>query len=402
MPILQNYTQFNGRHWETGTVRNYFDYNGVKAPHTGRPYSEALLMGVSGGAVMGYFSFAYEGYDPHARILTRNTFDPFDTMLSRLGVVQNVMQTSKPEKGVANLVAALEEGVPAIVWADMWSLPTNALSYDDGMWAMFPILVYGYERAADTVWVSDRALVPLTVTTAELATARGRVKKDKLRVLTLERPNEGKLVTAVQLGIWDCIKLYTEKPPKGSRNNFGLQAYRWWAELLTKPTARMSWEKEFPAGRKMLSGLTNAFGDINTFGKNGHAERDVYADFLEEAAVLLHKPALTEAAAHFRRSAVAWDALSLALLPDEVAPFKETRELMLRRHEIFTTQGNAALEEMKQIDGRLKTIRHEMETHFPLDAAEVTAVRQNIADHVMHVHDIETEAVTILKAAMGS
>lgn len=401
MAILKNYTQFNGRHWETGTVRNYFDTIGVKAPHTGRPYSEALLMGVSGGAVMGYFSFAYEGYDPHARILTRNTFDPFDTMLSRLGIVQHMMQTNKPEKGVANLVEALEEGLPAIVWADMWSLPYNALSYDDGMWAMFPILVYGYDEKADQVWISDRAEVPLTVTTAELAAARGRVKKDKFRVLTMERPNEEKLATAVQLGIWDCIKLYTEKPPKGSANNFGLQAYRWWAELLTKPTARLSWEKEFPAGRKMLAGLTNAFGDIQIFGKNGHAERDVYADFLDEAAVLLHKPALQESAVHFRRSGSAWDALSLALLPDEIVPFKETRELMLRRHEIFTRQGNAAVEEMKRIDGRLAAIMNEMESDFPLDVAGVTAVRQNIADHILHIHNIETYAVAALKKAMS-
>ncbi|MBK8431283.1 MAG: BtrH N-terminal domain-containing protein [Chloroflexi bacterium] len=279
MPILQNYHQFDGRHWETGTVRNALDYMGIKAPHTGLPYSEALLMGVSGGAVMGYFSFAYEGYDPHARILTRNTFDPFDTMLSRLGIGQQVRQTSKPAKGVANLVDALEEGLPTLVWADMWSLPYNALTYDEGMWGMFPILVYGYDETADTVSIADRAQLPLTVTTAELATARGRVKKDKFRTITLERPNEAKLVTAVQLGIWDCLKLYTEKPPKGSANNFGLRAYHTWAELLTKPTARLSWAKEFPAGRKLLSGLTNAFGDIQIFGKQGQAERDVYADF---------------------------------------------------------------------------------------------------------------------------
>lgn len=400
MPILPNYSQFNGRHWETGTVRNTFDYLGITAPHTGKPFSEAFFLGVSGGVVMGYFSFAYEGYDPHARILTRNTFDPLNTMLSRLGVVQNLRNTSKPEKGVANLVEALEEGVPAIVWADMWSLPYNALSCDDGMWAMFPILVYGYDEAADTVWISDRATVPLTVTTATLAQARGRVKKDKFRVLTLERPNEEKLATAVQLGIWDCIKLFTEKPPKGGKNNFGLRAYRWWADLLTKPNIRMSWEKEFPAGRKMLAGLTNAFADINIFGKCGYAERDVYADFLDEAAILLNKPALIESAAHFRRSAPAWDALSQALLPDNVPPFKEMRQLMLQRQDLFNAQGSAALAEIQQIDGRLETIRNEMERHFPLDAAAVTAVRQNIADHVRQIHDIEAEAVAALKAAM--
>lgn len=143
MPILNNYQQFNGRHWETGTVCKFLAYTGVKAPHTGRPYSEALLMGISGGVVMGYFSFAYKGYDPQARILTRNTFDPLDTMLARLGVVQHRRHTTSPEKGVANLLDTLEGGEPAIVWADYFSLPYNAFPYDEGMWAMFPILVYG-------------------------------------------------------------------------------------------------------------------------------------------------------------------------------------------------------------------------------------------------------------------
>ena len=74
MPTLTDYQHFDGRHHETGTIHNYFAYTGVAAPHTGRPYSEALLLGVSGGIVMGYFTFAYKGYDPHVALLTRNTF----------------------------------------------------------------------------------------------------------------------------------------------------------------------------------------------------------------------------------------------------------------------------------------------------------------------------------------
>ena len=85
MTVLPDYDRFTGRHWETGSVANALAYRGVKAPHTGHHFSEALLMGVSGGAVMGYFNFSYENYDPQTRILTRNTFDPWDTMLSRLG-----------------------------------------------------------------------------------------------------------------------------------------------------------------------------------------------------------------------------------------------------------------------------------------------------------------------------
>lgn len=401
MPILENYDAFNGRYWETGTVHNVFAYRGITAPHTGKPFSDAFLMGVSGGAVMGYFSFAYEGYDPHARILTRNTFDPFDTMLSRLGVVQHRMHTSKADKAVKNLIDTLEEGVPAIIWADIFSLPYNNPEKDDGMWGMMPIVVYGYDEAADTVWIADRASVPLTVTTEELHTARARVKKDKFRVLTLDPPNPDKLVSAVQAGIWDCINLYTEKPPKGSKNNFGLLAFKHWAKLLTKPKQRQSWEKEFPAGRKMYSGLFNVFYDVNAFGKRGYAERDLYADFLDETAVLLNKPALREVGIHFRDSAQAWDALGPVLLPDDVAPFRETRELMLKRRDLFNSQGNAALPQIQQIDDRLNTIKVEMETDFPLDEADVVALRESIANHVMKIHDIEETAVTALRDAMA-
>ena len=211
MPTLNNYTQFEGLHWETGTIRNALDYQGIKAPHTGKAFSEAMLMGISGGPVIGYFNFIYEGHDPHARLLTRNTFDPWDNLLSRMGVIQNVLHTGKADKAVKNLVETLEEGTPAIVWADMFSLPYNDLAWGEDMWAMMPILVYGYDEASDTVKIADRSFKSLEVSTETLAKARARVKKDKNRIITLEAPDESKLVSAVQAGIWDSIKLYTEK-----------------------------------------------------------------------------------------------------------------------------------------------------------------------------------------------
>lgn len=401
MPVLNDYNQFAGRHWETGTVSNFFAYRGLQNPYTGEPFSESFFLGVSGGAVMGYFFFAYKGYDPMARILTRNTFDPLDTLLSRLGVVQNIQRTAKPDKAEANLVETLRDGVPAIAWADAYSLPYNAFSEDEGMWLMFPILVYGYDKSQDTVWIADRARVPLTTTTAELVAARGRVKKDKFQLLTLDPPLEEKIPAAVQAGIWDCIKLYTEKPPKGSKNNFGLNALRWWADLLVKPKARQSWERVFPPGQKFYAGLTSAFHDINIFGKEGHAERDVYADFLDEASLILDNPALKDAAEVFRNSTAAWDRLSQALLPDEVPLFQETRQLMLRRHQRFLVEGNAALDEIHAIDQRLAEIKAQITPDHPLKPSEVVDMRQNIRDHVMAVHDHEQTAVTALQEAMA-
>ena len=398
---LSDYNEFNGRHWETGSVRNFWAYRGVKAPHTGAPFSEAFLLGVSGGIVMGYFPFAYEGYDPEVHILTRNTFDPLDTMLSRLGVVQHIQQTASAEKGLRNLQEALSEGTPAIVWADLFSLPYNVLPRDDGMWGMFPLLVYGYDEAADTVWIADRAQVPLTISTAELAAARARVKKTKFRLVTLDPPQPEKLKTAVQAGLWDTIKLFTEKPPKGSRHNFGFAAYQHWAEMLVKPTGRGSWAAEYASGRALYAVLTSAFTDIALFGKADWADRDLYADFLLEAAALFGKPALADIAPQFRASALAWAELGRALLPDDAPLLGETRELLQRRHDGFRTQGSAALAEIEAINGRLAAIKQTVAQEFPLSSAETAVLRQNIRAQVLTIHDIEKEAITTLQAILS-
>ena len=401
MTILSDYNQFAGRHWETGTVHNFWAYRGVTAPHTGQPLSEALLMGISGGVVMGYFSFAYEGYDPMARILTRNTFDPWDTMMSRLGVGQNILHTSKPERGLHNLLDTLASGVPAIVWADMFSLPYNDLPDDEGMWGMMPVLVYGYDEEKDEVWLADRASVPLTVSTADLHAARARVKKDKFRIITLESPRLERLATAVSAGIWDSIKLYTEKPPKGSKNNFGLAAFQHWAKLLTKPRTRLSWAKEFPAGQKLLAGLMSVYSDVYQFGKDSIAERDTYADFLDEASLILDKPALLEVAHQFRTSATTWQALGPILLPETAPLLSEVRQLMDEEHRLFLQQGNASLARRQQIRARLTEIKAEVGSDFPLNEPEVNEFLGNIAAHVLQIHDLEATAVATLQQAMN-
>ena len=359
------YKAFTGRHWETGSVCNFYAYRGVTAPHTGQPYSEALLMGISGGIVMGYFQFAYQGYDPHVALLTRNTFDPLDTLLERLGVEQEILQTGSPETGLKNLLSTLENGLPAITWVDIFSLPYFKLSNDDDMYIMYPVVVYGYDAEGDAVWIADRAKVALRVTTGQLAAARARVKKDKFRVLTLGNPDPNKLASAVHKGIWDTIKLFTDQPPKGSAKNFGFAAYQHRVETLLNPKLN-SWAVVFPPGRPMIAGMTSAFfGTIqNSEGDDG--ERGLYADFLDEASQILKKPGLQDATSLFRDAGAGWNELGRALLPDEVPAFGELRELYMQRKGLFRNQGGGAREEITRINARIKALKDEIAADFPL------------------------------------
>lgn len=408
MPILANYQAFADRHWETGSIANVLAFQGVKAPHTGEPISEALLLGISGGITVGYFLFQYEGYDPHLALLTRNTFDPMHTIFDRLAIPQEVLQTDNPQKGEANLIATLESGHAAIVLADGFSLPYNNFPPDARNWAMQPIVVYGYE--AGTAFIADRSSKPLHVTTVELMAARGRVKQDKFRVVALDAPDMDRLPAAVQKGIWQSIGLYTEAPPKGARDNWGLAALKKWAEMLTNTRNKQSWTRFFPCGGGLYSALAGrpyqpgAFQWICTWGAagsdNGGAERGLYAGFLDEAAMILGKPVLKETANLFRASSQAWGDLAKALLPEDIPLLRETRELFLQRYQLFVNDGDAKLDTIRQIDERLAGLYAQASADFPLDDAGVKALFENLAAHVFRIHDLEREAVASLQAAM--
>lgn len=403
MAILENYNAFGGRWWDSGSIRNALAAQGVVAPHTGEPLSEALLFGVVGGITFGYFNFTYEGEDAQCNILTRNTFQMFDPILDRLGIPCEVYHTNKPDKAVQNLVEAIEGNFAPIVWADHWLLPYNGYPEDTSIWGMMPIVVYGYDEANDAVHLADRAYVPLQITIEELAITRARVKKDKHRVMTLGAPNFDKLPTAVKQGIWDCIKLFTEKPPKGSAKNFGFRAYQHWYDMLVKPKQKQSWAKVFNPPANLYTGLTTAYHFALQFGEDEtkQADRNLFAQFLDESAVILDNQALCDVAAIFRKAGEEWVTLCNCLLPDNVAILREARDLLDKKHNLFLHQGHKALDDIKAINQRLQEIRDSMDNGFPLDEAGIQQLQENIADQVMVIHDIEHEGINALTDAMS-
>jgi hypothetical protein len=146
--------------------------------------------------------------------------------------------------------------------------------------------------------------------------------------------------------------------------------------------------------------LTTAFTDICTFGKDeaGEADRSLYAGFLDEASVILSRPALREVAEQFRASAAAWRALAWALLPDTIPWLAETRDLLLRRHALFLSQGGDAFAQIKIIDARLAELRIVSD----YESSAVQPLLEHIRSHVLAIHDLEKAAITQLQAIMAS
>lgn len=406
---MKKTNQFTGRHYETGSVHNAFALQGIKAPHTKAAYSEAFLLGVSGGIAFGYFTFGYKGQLPHVALLTRNTFDPFQTMLERLGVEQTVLQTTKADIAEKNLLETLATGMPALVWADECSLPYSSKK-GTAYWNMIPVVVFGLE--GDEALIADRAARQFRVRMEALTRARARVKDDKFRIVTLGSPLTSKLVAATQKGIWQCVSLFTDKPPRGARTNFGFAAYEHLAEMLINKRNKQSWERLFPAGAKLFNALAGTveaedafappgmFTWIQNFGAGDGAERALYADFLDEAAILLEKKSLKDAAKQFRLSHKKWLAFADALLPSSVPALAETKKLLLLKHHAFVENADDALEEITKINSRLKEIEAEMADRFPLTEAQTADFRAELREQLLGIAAVEKEAIELLQGSL--
>lgn len=405
MPILSDYHCFEGRHWETGPVANALAYQGVRAPHTDKPISEALMLGVSGGVAVGYFLFQYQGYEPHLAFMTRNTFDPLDTLYERLALPRELIRTDKPEKAEANLIDLLEQGYATLALLDFYMMPYRNIQAGDESWAQGEILIFGYEDGI--AQVADRSSQPLQVSADVLAAARGRIRQGRHRLTTLGSPDFRRLPEAVTQGIWQCISLYSEAPPKGTRNNWGLQGLQHWAAMLRNTRNPQGWTRFFPRGAGLYSALAGRVWQpglyqwIRSWAVGGGAGRGLYASFLHEASDILSKPGLIEAAEAFDRSASLWDALADASLPENVPLLKESRELLLERHNLFIAQGQAALARIQAIDARLAAIHAEVSADFPMSEAEASALFDELAGRLLAIHDVEHDAVRLMRAAMS-
>jgi hypothetical protein len=336
----------------------------------------------------------------------RNTFDPQQKMMERLGIRQTILQTSRADAGEKNLEDALANGRPALVWADVFSLPYNGLPADEKNWDMQPLVVYGLENGM--AYLADRSGQPLKIPAGVLTAARARVKKDRFRVVTLDPPDESKLLAAVQQGIWQCIQLYTEKPPRGTVDNFGFAAFQKWASMLANTRNPQSWERLFPAGQRMFAALAGnaylpgVYGWIVNWGTRPDADRSTYADFLDEAAILLKKSGLSDAGERFRESGKLWKNLADALLPADVPLLGEARRLKDRRHRLFQEEGGAAEPEIREINSRLGTLREDSRESFPFSPETAADFRAQLKEHVLSIHDKEKEAIEALRSAISN
>jgi hypothetical protein len=388
---------FAGRHYETGTIVNALAVIGAG------DYDEALTLGASGGIAFGNFVFEYKGYLPHVALLTRNTFSPFDRTLDNLAVRRDVRETTDAARAEKNLQAELDSGNAVIVWADAYSLPYTGLSGQQ-MWSMQPMLVVG--REGDDFLVVDKSRTAFPVSASDLSTARGRVKKDRFRMMTLEAPDKVGLRDGLIRGIETCLALFLDKPPAGSPNNFGFTGMRHFAGLLTDDKTAKGWGRVFPRGPKLVQALAGAWGQpgiadwIERWGTSDRADRDTYADFLVQASELTDIAGIAAAAEPLRRSAAVWRRMADESMPDSIPEMARLKVLKRKHGKLRFETPLESIDERAAIRAEMARLTEALATS-PALAEASSSIRTTLANLIEEVIAIEEPAITQLRAVVN-
>lgn len=329
---IVGFEAFGGRHCETSALSKVLG-------HAGLPYSEAMIFGLAGG--MGFIYWSTKNM-PIPFIGGRNGRFPdfLATACRRLGIGFAVRQSDSPVKGFRDLREEIAAGRPVVVYGDIAYLPYFGTPRHFGGHAF---VVYGIDESTGVVLVSDRGRGPCCITLDDLARARSSEHgpfAPRHAQLRLQLP-----ATAVGLGpaVRDAIAATCTSLLNPPIRNLGLCGIRRFADELPL------WVKRY-SGSQLVDVLMESYVNLELAGTGGGAFRRLYADFLREACVVLNEPELQSIAASIDDAADRWRDIATGLLPDEIAPLAQCRQLLDARNCLFEEQGGDYAEGMQEIN----------------------------------------------------
>ncbi|MCI0692360.1 BtrH N-terminal domain-containing protein [candidate division KSB1 bacterium] len=301
--IINSYKLLGGKHPETATFKNALAALGVKAPHTGKPFTEAMLLGIAGGLGIGYILWEFK---KHASAILVMAFQNkwnypvkfTGNLCNRLGIKPVFKETGGTAAAEKHLREALDSGTPAIAWVDQFHLPYMYLPETYNGCMGWIVTAYGIDKTEKKVLIDDHGKKPLTLSPDEFAKARARIPSYKNRLLLLEAPQAIDLENAIIEGIRDCVNYLGAKS-----DTFALPAIAKWAKLMTDTKNPKGWPVVFKKKNGLYSTLTSIYEGIMLKDGDGDGLRAMYAGFLSEASAVFSTLRLKEIAAQYKKIA---------------------------------------------------------------------------------------------------
>lgn len=381
-----------GKHTSTAALKNVLATQDVIAPHTGQPLTEAMLLGIGGGIGAGYILWEFKAHGSATIVQgfrNRWNYIPqhLTTLCERIGAPTIVQEAGGAKAAKANFQAAVDASKPFIAWADKASLPYQQLPESLKGYGIWLVGVYDVEN--DVVWVDDLGCclypVPLDIFTA----ARAVVPSDKSRIMRVDAPTQIDLESAINTGIADCVAYLSS----GSES-FALPVYKKWAKMLLDTKNKKGWPVVFAERQGLFDTLSSVYEGIRLDDTDGYGLRAMYADFLDEAAVV-NKPTLKQVAEQYRALAGLWVQFAESALPESVPALKEMRDALDRRYHLLHEN---KLDEMRVVSDQIASYRAHYNRDFPMRTG-VDDLFADLSQKLSAIYDAEIAALEALKNA---
>jgi hypothetical protein len=383
-----------GRQPDVAAITNVLAHHEIQR-EGGEPLSEALVFVVSGGIGAGYLlrEFAHDVSSALTLGFRAQWQYPqawLKSTVDRLGLSAGVHTTGRKRGAAKCLTAELAKGNPVIVLPDRqtlgyWHLPASAA----GGGGHF---VVAYAEDDGKVFVDDRNLAPLTVDRRTFDAARDRVSWDK-NLLVSVQPGEVKdLNAAVREGLADCARRLS-----GSSTSFSLPAWDRWANQLTDQRGPQGWPTVFAERHGLVAALLTIWENATPAGMTGGHLRDLFAEGLDDAAVLLELPELADQAEQWRSIARKWDELAEAAAGKDIPEFAWTRGLTAAVS-TGVQAGDEGQDAAAESAAELWRLRGHYDTAAPFTETEISELYTDLGERLREIHLAEVDAIGRLAA----
>jgi Butirosin biosynthesis protein H, N-terminal/Domain of unknown function (DUF4872) len=387
--ILDAYKMIGGIHPETASIKNILNFYGVNAPHTNRPFTEAMLLGIGGGLGSCYMLWEFEKYEMPSIVLAFGNKCNYDVkylqiLAARLGATNNVFETMGKKKAGSQLKQVLENGVPAITWLDLGAAPYYMHYLEVGV-----AVVYGIDN--DAFLVDLLASKHYRIEADLMTTARAKIPSFKNRIMTITPNSPINIQAAICQGLQDHLDYLG-----GSSSSFALPAIRKWSRLMTDKKNAKGWPNVFKNGIGLYGSLRTIYEAVEHIG--GGTLRGMYADFLEESSLIFNEPRLADCAQLYRSLHQLWGELAQLVLPDQVGAFRTTKDMLDQRAAIRLAHGSAGLNDINSLNDKLHQLKTELNHDFPMSHSGILDLFSDIQLHLTGLYKAEKEALSALQS----
>lgn len=375
---ITGYRLLGGIHPPTASFQKLLAFHGISNPDTQKPFTESLLFGIAGG--IGYScKLKKNKFSEELYIEFKFTNHPQDSLrfvtniAERLNIRFEIFQSKSTRRADETLRNTLMANQPVMYWLDKAVLPHYAnISPGREEWVVNFVGIDGNVLSVDDL---SKKLLPVT---HELI-VESRETMPWLRNQFFSVIGSKKIVVdkAVRKGINDCIACLSHS---------------------TSGIASINKFPEFSDPTILYSTLETIYESV-TLNSGGNL-RDMYAEFLAEAAKIIHKPGLVDVAKQYKSISKEWNILGELALPDKIKDFAEAKELICEKQELFYEDGPDAHKDLERIDTRLKDIADKNREWLPLDTEAIALLYAQLKQQLEIISEKEFEALTALKKAM--